>query len=197
MKLIAHRGLWDKINKPNSYKAIYNGLNNKKYIGIETDVRVTKDGIFIIYHDPLYKGKLVKNIMYRKIKNDVCKLESILKIKTDKVILLEIKDFDINIKKLLKLINKYNKTIWIMSFDKKVIEKIRKISNKYRLGVLNYILNSDSNYNYDFICLLDIFSSEYILNSFKKRGIDVIIYGTMKMDKNLIYIIDNEKFNIA
>ena len=84
-----------------------------------------------------------------------------------------------------------------MSFDSRVIEKIRKISRKYRLGVLNYILNSDSDYNFDFICLLDVISSDFILSSFKKRGIDVIIYGTIKIDKNLTYIIDDEKFNIA
>ena len=65
MKFIAHRGLWNKINKPNSYNAIYNGLHSEKYIGIETDIRVTRDGVFIIYHDSLYKGKLVKNILYK------------------------------------------------------------------------------------------------------------------------------------
>ena len=197
MKFIAHRGLWNKINKPNSYNAIYNGLHSEKYIGIETDIRVTRDGVFIIYHDSLYKGKLVKNILYKEIKNDACKLESILKIKTDKVILLEIKDFDMDVKKFLKLLNKYKRVIWIMSFDSRVIEKIRKISRKYRLGVLNYILNSDSDYNFDFICLLDVISSDFILSSFKKRGIDVIIYGTIKIDKNLTYIIDDEKFNIS
>lgn len=197
MKFIAHRGLWNKINKTNSYNAIYNGLHSEKYIGIETDIRVTRDGVFIIYHDSLYKGKLVKNILYKEIKNDACKLESILKIKTDKVILLEIKDFDMDVKKFLKLLNKYKRVIWIMSFDSRVIEKIRKISRKYRLGVLNYILNSDSDYNFDFICLLDVISSDFILSSFKKRGIDVIIYGTIKIDKNLTYIIDDEKFNIA
>ena len=63
MKFIAHRGLWNKEVKANSYKAIYNGLMSDLYIGIETDIRVTKDGIFIIYHDALYKGVLVKNTM--------------------------------------------------------------------------------------------------------------------------------------
>ena len=47
MKFIAHRGLWNKEVKANSYKAIYNALMSDSYIGIETDIRVTKDGIFI------------------------------------------------------------------------------------------------------------------------------------------------------
>ena len=90
-KYIAHRGLWNETILPNSYQALLNGINSDKYIGIETDVRVTKDGIFIIYHDALYKGKLVRNTLYKDIKRDVCKLEDVLKIKSNKVIMLEIK----------------------------------------------------------------------------------------------------------
>ena len=102
-----------------------------------------------------------------------------------------------DIKKFLKLIKKYNRNIWIMSFDSKVIEKISLLSKDYKLGVLNYILNSDSDYNFDFICLLDVISSDFILDNFKKRGIDVIIYGTIKPNKNLIYIVDDIKINVA
>ena len=103
MEFIAHRGLWSKTVKPNSYEAILKGLNSDKYIGIETDVRVTKDGVFIIYHDALYKGILVKNTMYKDIKGAACKLESILKIDSSKIFLLEIKDFDMNVNKFLKI----------------------------------------------------------------------------------------------
>ena len=61
-KFIAHRGIWSDSVKDNSYQALYNGLLSEEYIGIETDVRVTKDNVFVIYHDPLYNGKLVKNV---------------------------------------------------------------------------------------------------------------------------------------
>ena len=103
MRFIAHRGLWNKEVKANSYKAIYNGLMSDSYIGIETDIRVTKDGIFIIYHDALYKGVLVKNTMYKDIKGAAYKLESILKIDSNKIFLLEIKDFDMNVNKFIKI----------------------------------------------------------------------------------------------
>lgn len=191
-KYIAHRGIYNKNVSDNSYKALYDGLLSYKYIGIETDVRVTKDNVFILYHDVLYKGKLVKNVFYKDMVN-VTKLEDILKINTDKIILLEIKDFDIDVKKFIKLINKYNKNIMIMSFDVNVIKKIKKITNKYKLGVLNYVLNSDSYYNFDFICLLDIIATDYVIESFKKRNIDVLIYGVVNDNRNLTYIIDDYK----
>lgn len=191
-KYIAHRGIYNKNVSDNSYKALYDGLLSYKYIGIETDVRVTKDNVFILYHDVLYKGKLVKNVFYKDMVN-VTKLEDILKINTDKIILLEIKDFDIDVKKFIKLINKYNKNIMIMSFDVNVIKKIKKITNKYKLGVLNYVLNSDSDYNFDFICLLDIIATDYVIESFKKRNIDILIYGVVNDNRNLTYIIDDYK----
>lgn len=197
MEFIAHRGLWSKTVKPNSYEAILNGLNSNKYIGIETDVRVTKDGVFIIYHDALYKGNLVKNILYDDISNDAIKLESVLKIKTDKIFLLEIKDFNMDVKKFLKLLNKYKRNIRIMSFDTKIIENIKNITSKYKVGVLNYILNSDGDYHFDFICLLDIISNNLIIESFRKRNIEVLIYGTIKLEYDLTYIIDDNKLSIA
>ena len=191
-KYIAHRGIYNKNVSDNSYKALYDGLLSYKYIGIETDVRVTKDNVFILYHDVLYKGKLVKNVFYKDMVN-VTKLEDILKINTNKIILLEIKDFNIDVKKFIKLINKYNKNIMIMSFDVNVIKKIKKITNNYKLGVLNYVLNSDSDYNFDFICLLDIIATDYVIESFKKRNIDILIYGVVNDNRNLTYIIDDYK----
>ena len=191
-KYIVHRGIYNKNVSDNSYKALYDGLLSYKYIGIETDVRVTKDNVFILYHDVLYKGKLVKNVFYKDMVN-VTKLEDILKINTNKIILLEIKDFDIDVKKFIKLINKYNKNVMIMSFDVNVIKKVKKITNKYKLGILNYVLNSDSDYNFDFICLLDIIATDYVIESFKKRNIDVLIYGVVNDNRNLTYIIDDYK----
>ena len=171
MKFIAHRGVWNKNVKPNSYEAISNGLNSDKYIGIETDIRVTKDGVFILYHDALYNGSLVKNVLYKEIKDDTCKLEDILKIKSNKIFLLEIKDFQMNVISFLKLLSKYKRNIMLMSFDNKIIERIRKETSNYKVGVLNYILNSDSDYNFDFICLLDIISNNFVINSFKKNSV--------------------------
>ena len=125
--------------------------------------------------------------------NNVCTLESILKINTDKIILLEIKDFNMDVKKLIKLLNKYKRNIMLMSFDTNIIKKIKTLNTKYKLGVLNYIINSDSNYDFDFICLLDIISNNFVINSFKKRNIEVLIYGVINTLDDAIYIIDDIK----
>lgn len=194
MKLIAHRGIWNKLIKDNSYEALKLGLSSDKYIGIECDIRMTLDKVFIIYHNILYKGKLISSYKYRNLDN-IPKLEDILKIKSDKIILLEIKDFNIDIKRLIKLLDKYDKNIYIMSFDSNIIKKIKKLKVRYKLGVLNYILNSDSNYDLDFICLLDIFASDKVIKNFEKRNIEVIIYGVININKDLIYIVDDYKIN--
>ncbi len=191
-KFIAHRGIWNDSVKDNSYQALYNGLLGEEYIGIETDVRVTKDNVFVIYHDPLYNGKLVKNVYYKDMV-DVCRLEDILKIKTDKIILLEIKDFNMDVKKFIKIIDKYKRNVMIMSFSTLVINKIKTLNTKYKLGVLNYIINSDSNYDYDFICLLDIISNNFVIERLKKRNIEVLIYGVIDILEDATYIIDDNK----
>lgn len=192
MQLIAHRGLWNKNIKDNSYEALKNGLLSNKYIGIECDIRTTLDKKIIIYHNTLYKGNLVRNTNYKDL-HDVILLEDLLKIKTDKILLLEIKERDIDKNKLIKLLNKYKRNYYIMSFNNSVIFELRKLNKEYKYGVLNYILNSKSDYDLDFICLLDGISSDYIINNFKKRGIEVIIYGTIKIKKDVKYIVDDYK----
>ncbi len=192
MNLIAHRGLWNKTIKDNSYEALKKGLESNKYIGIECDIRTTYDNKFIIYHNILYKGNLVRNTYYKEMKG-ISLLEDLLKIKTNKILLLEIKENDINKTKLLKLLNKYNHNYYIMSFNNKVIEELKNLNNKYKYGVLNYVLNSDADYKLDFICLLDIVANDLIIDNLKKRSIDVIIYGTIKIKKDVKYIIDDYK----
>ena len=49
------------------------------------------------------------------------------------------------------------------------------------------------NYNFDFICLLDIISNKFIIESFKKRHIEVLIYGVISNNEDAIYIIDDNK----
>ena len=120
MQLIAHRGLWNKNIKDNSYEALKNGLLSNKYIGIECDIRTTLDKKIIIYHNTLYKGNLVRNTNYKDMK-DIILLEDLLKIKTDKILLLEIKERDIDKNKLIKLLNKYKRNYYIMSFNNSVI----------------------------------------------------------------------------
>ena len=48
--LFAHRGLWDAANEENTLRAF--DLAAQHGYGIEMDVRVTKDGVPVILHDP-------------------------------------------------------------------------------------------------------------------------------------------------
>lgn len=190
MKLIAHRGIWNKQVKDNSYKAIKDALNSDKYIGVEFDVRTTLDNKLIVYHDPLYNKKLVSKTLYKDMK-DVSLLTNILNIDSNKIFLIEIKERDINKKKFLKLLSKYNRNYYIMSFNNKVIEELKNISSTYTYGVLNYVLNSDSKYNLDFICLLDVLATDYVIKKYEDKGVEVLIYGTKEVKKNVKYIVDD------
>ena len=192
MKLIAHRGIWNKDIKDNSYKALKSGLESTKYIGIECDIRTTKDKKFIIYHNILYKGSLVSNTYYKNME-DILLLEDLLKIDTNKILLLEIKENNIDKKKFLKILSKYKRNYYIMSFSTKVILDLKEENNTYKYGVLNYILNSDADYNLDFICLLSSVATSKVIDSFTKKGIEVIIYGTNKVKKDVKYIVDDIK----
>lgn len=193
--LIAHRGIYSEYVKENSFEAIEMAIKSPKYMGVEFDIRETKDHKLILYHNLLYHGNLVKDTNFKDFE-DVTLLESVLKIATDKILLIEIKDWNLNLKRLIKLLNKYKRNYYLMSFDKGVMEKIKQIEPKLKCGVLNYVLNSDASYNLDFICLLDLIASNSILESFKKRGIEVIIYGVMKERKDVLCIVDDYKFRL-
>lgn len=191
MNLIAHRGIYNKTILDNSLLALKNGLESNKFIGIECDIRMTKDKKFIIIHNPLYKGSLVKNMTYKEFK-DIPLLEDLLKINTNKILMLEIKDKDIDKKLFFKLLKKYKRNYYIMSFNNKLIKDMKNTYNKYKYGVLNYILNSDD-YKYDFVCILDSIATNKLINIFKKREIEVIIYGTINVKKDVKYIVDDNK----
>ena len=195
MKLIAHRGIWQEKKDANSKEALQKALESPHYIGVECDVRETKDGKFIIYHDPIYQTKLVGSCLYKEFQKNknIPLLEDVLKIKCDKIYLLEIKSQNIDKQKFFKLLKKYKRNIYIMSFNERIIRELRSINKEYKYGVLNYILNSDNNYNYDFICLIDSIAKRSVIDSFQKRNIDVIIYATRKIRNNVMCIVDDYK----
>lgn len=195
---IAHRGLVNNGYKENTIDAFKAAINSSKYIGFELDVRETKDQEFIVYHNLTYKGKLIKNILLKDIEKNIPKLEDVLKLETDKIIMIEIKDFNLNYKKLSKLLNKYNfKKIYISSFNNNVLKVIKPKLKNIKVGCLNYILNSEDDYKgYDFICLINSILSEKLINYFKKQNIEVFSYGVRKKKKvfnDIYYIVDDVK----
>ena len=193
---IAHRGINNDQVKENSIESFKLALDDNKYIGFECDVRETLDKNFVISHDAIYKNKIIKHTSKEELVNlGITTLEKVLALNTSKLILLEIKDFNMNLEKLSILLNSCKKNIYVMSFSKEVIKKIRKYATNFKCGILNYLFNSETNYNnYDFICLLNSVITSDIIRYFSKRNIIIFSYGIINIEKihpNLYYIVDN------
>lgn len=198
--LIAHRGIFNEVVKENTIPAFLGAINNPNYDGFELDVYTTKDKEFVVHHDMLLDGKFIWNYTYKELKKKgIIKLEDVLKLKTNKIILIEIKDINIETIKLTKLLDKYkNKSIYVMSFFTSVIKRFEK--RTFKVGVLNYILNSSDKYPFDFIAILYDVASLHMIESLNKLNIEVFLYGINKKDKfiykDVYYIVDayNERF---
>ena len=190
---IAHRGLYDDNIKENTIEAFDNAFNNG-YEGIEFDVRLTKDKIPVILHDSFLsrvfgvKG-LLKNYTYQELldnKIESPKFEDVISRYNNKVMIIELKE-KIDITKYIK--DKRN-LYYISSFNYDYISYLNK-SGYYKLGVINYILNSGIDYSkIDFIMVLD---SIYNKKLFKLKDIEIIIYGVIgninSYNKELKYIV--------
>lgn len=190
---IAHRGLFDDNIKENTIEAFDNAFNNG-YEGIEFDVRLTKDKIPVILHDSFLsrvfgvKG-LLKNYTYQELldnKIEIPKFEDVISRYNNKVMIIELKE-KIDITKYIK--DKRN-LYYISSFNYDYISYLNK-SGYYKLGVINYILNSGIDYSkIDFIMVLD---SIYNKKLFKLQDIEIIIYGVIgninSYNKELKYIV--------
>lgn len=133
----AHRGRNNHSFKDNSKEAVINALNKKYIKGIEIDIRLTKDKKVVICHNPFVfingKMKMISETHFIELyKSNVYKLSELLStIKTDKLILLEIKyeskldksDVDV----ILSEINQYHDlNIYLCSFNRKFIKHVKK-----------------------------------------------------------------------
>ena len=197
--LIAHRGKVDSINKENTIEAFKAAINDIKYDGFELDIRETKDKKIVVVHDFVMDNKLIKRVNYKELERyNIPLLESVLKLDTEKIIMIEIKDPNMDIEALRKLLEKYqNKKIYLMSFYNNVIKEFLKLSHTCKCGILNYGFNHEYSYNeYDFICILDFSLTDNIIEYFRRRKIEVFSYGLLTNKLNIKeyvnYIIDNK-----
>lgn len=190
LKLIAHRGLRSKTIKENTMEAFKNAIQNDKINGFEFDIRCTLDNQFVINHNAFIKTKLIRLHTYKYLKKryNLPLLQEVLDLDTDKIMLVEIKNRYLPYHKLLKIFKKYqNKNIYVMSFHNKVIEKLKKKNCTAKLGILNYILNSESDYDLDFICLLNNLTTPHLIKEYEKRNVEVFLYGILNEDNDLWY----------
>lgn len=183
--LIAHRGLKKEASE-NTLEAFEKSINNSFYSGFECDVRTTKDHIFVICHNPIYKGKIISLTNYKEFKKgNLPTLENVLKLKTNKIMILEIKEINCDINRLSIILQKYDyQNIYVMSFYNKIINNLSLKNLKIKVGVLNYVLNSENDYqNYDFICLLENIMTPNLENYFTHQNKEVFIYGIHNLEK--------------
>lgn len=183
--LIAHRGLKKEASE-NTLEAFEKSINNSFYSGFECDVRTTKDHIFVICHNPIHKGKIISLTNYKEFKKDnLPTLENVLKLKTNKIMILEIKEINCDINRLSIILQKYDyQNIYVMSFYNKIINNLSLKNLKIKVGVLNYVLNSENDYqNYDFICLLESIMTSNLESYFTCQNKEVFIYGIHNLEK--------------
>ncbi len=134
MKIIAHRGN-DGIHKENSLEAIINSLKLKFTNGVEVDIRLTKDKKLIIHHDPFYNGNYINHTNSIKLqKMGLNTLKEVLdNINTNKIIMIEVKVDNKEIKTMFKiltnLLKNYNLNFYICSFNYEFIKYFKNNSN--------------------------------------------------------------------
>ena len=160
MYLISHRGLDNHIYSENSLKAIESVLNKDYIDGIEIDVRMTKDKKIVLIHDPVIdlisNGSGIVKYMnfddlnkyqYGKSKESIITLDNLLDIiNTDKIILIEIKEFGndfINlVDETIKIISKHNLNIYISSFNYRLLNYVKSKYKNVKCGlIIGYGLN--------------------------------------------------------
>ena len=194
-KLIKHRGKSSKNIKENTYEAIKLALEDNKYLGVEFDIRETKDHEFVIYHNPMLNNKLISNYLYRELPKFIPRLKDILNIGSSKIFLIEIKNIT-SIDKFINLLKDYqDKNIYVMSFSNSIINKINKSYKTYKVGVLNYILNTNNDIKkLDFLVILNSILDENIMS--KLKGLEIFSYGILESIEdykysNVYYIVDD------
>lgn len=212
MYLIAHRGFDNHKYSENSLKAILTSLNEKYIDGVEFDVRITKDKKIVLIHDAIidfisdgfgivkYKNfDELNSFKYGKSNEPLSTLEQVLdSIKTNKIILIELKefgnDFVLLVDETIKIIKKYNLNIYVSSFNYKLLNYIKDKDKNIKCGlIIGYGLNSLYLKNkFDF----NIVSYHYI-NKIDKNKLTFIFNASKNNINDKNYLISDNCFEIA
>ena len=195
--IIAHRGVHNNDNIPeNSIKAFKTAID--KNYGIEFDIEITKDDKLIIHHDDNLKrmtglDAYVESLTYDEIKKlkllntneTIPSFKELLNLVDGKVFLdIEIKStkkIDKIVKLVLDELKDYKGELSIKSFNPKIVNKFKKVTDKYKIGLLvmenskskllNRLVKSNIIYkitNFDFLAV----HKEMLNNNFYNKYID-------------------------
>lgn len=197
IKFYAHRAKDNHGYNENSKNAIKCTLSKDYITGIELDIRLTKDKKVIVYHDAYIniknKIKLINDTKYIELyKSEIYLLEEVLSFFTDKIIILEIKyenvidnnDIDIFIKEF----EKYNLNIYVCSFNRKLIKKIKR-KYKGKCGIIKGCIVNRWTKDLDF----RIVKFSYFLNINKKM---TFVWNVNDYNKVIKLVKFNKEINI-
>lgn len=215
MFLIAHRANNHHQFSENSKEAIIECLNTHYIDGIEIDVRITKDKELVLFHDPVidfnsngsgivkYKTlKELKQYRYGKNGSSIATLDEILKIFSDKLLLIELKesgnDYIDLVDETVRLINYYkNISIYICSFNFELLIYLKNNYPSIKCGlIIGYGLNKLKPIHiFDFLVLS---SRNLGFLSVKKYN---FVFGVKDIEaiksNNNIYFITDKSANIV
>ena len=215
MFLIAHRANNNHGFSENSWNAINECLNSNYIDGIEIDVRITKDKQLVLIHDPIIDfisdghGIVkymtldeLKKYKYGKSQESLVTLKDILKINSNKILLIELKeignDYILLIDELINLVKTYsNINIYVCSFNFQLLNYLKNNYPNIKCGlIIGYGLNKlNINNKFDFLIVSS--NNLHLLN--KKEC--VFIFGIKEKDlkkiKKEVYLITNESYRLS
>ena len=209
-KIIAHRGKTTKKIKENTYLAIINAINDKNISGVEFDIRLSKDNKIVIIHDNYINrtsngSGSVENMSLKELQKynygtkdfyqTIPTLDKILKINTNKILLIEVKTNKNNklfANILLKTLKNYNKNnIYITSFNKRFLNYLKKTNLNIGPLIFN---NNIKNKRYNFYILNYLTFKDKTITKLKKQNKKIFIWSLIDKDidnYNNLYLIKN------
>lgn len=161
MIVIAHRGYYEKSPYlENTIEGLLYALKQKEVGGVELDVRMTKDHVFVIHHDLMIDKtsdgvgiishmSLPDLYQYqfgtKEYPSKIATLKNFLDVvDTKKEILLEIKnsiekDF-VLVKQLLSLLKKYSHlSLKICTFSESILKELKKQNCPFPIGKISFL----------------------------------------------------------
>ena len=179
---IAHRGN-NNDTCENQLSCLKEVLNYDYVSGVEIDIRQTKDKKLVLSHNSFLKKDfnfyfISKYNLYELKKKDfvlkgkkytISTLKEFLSnIKTEKIILIDIKD-KINLKNFYKLIKKYSYlNIYICSFHYDLMYLLKKRYPKLKVGIIiGYTMNDKKKIDiFDFVSIHYSYNNKYLKDHF-------------------------------
>jgi len=192
MKIISHRG-GAKLAPENSIEAI----KVSRSLGVdaaEIDIRVTKDGQLVVFHDKSLKrlagiNKAIKNLTVNEIKQINLKsgakiptLEELLNAAGDLPLIIEGKGTDWANKLAISLQNyQHKKSLRVISFNEVELGKFKELQaniNCYHVGFFNGFksIKIAMRYGYQGIDVHYLAFNPFVHSSAKKNNLNVILY---------------------